>query len=115
MEIGRHASAHGIAAAVRHFVAQYPTLKKQTVFEFKSSYLKAKSKNGTEMKKLTTKARGRPKLLPEELMSKTIKTIKALRLRGAPVSVNVINAIAKGIVVANDRCLLVENGEGICS
>ena len=38
-------------------------------------------------------------------MSNTIKIIKALRLRGAPVSANVINAIAKGIVVANDRCL----------
>ena len=65
------------------FVAKYLTLKEQTVFEFKSSYLKAKSKNGTEVKKLTTKARGRPKLLPEELMSKTIKTNKALRLKGA--------------------------------
>ena len=48
-------------------------------------------------------------------MSKTIKTIKALRLRGAPVSENVINAIAKGIVVVtNDRCLLVENGGHLC-
>ena len=37
-----------------------------------------------------------------------------MRLRGAPLSANVINAIAKGIVVANDRCLLVENGGHLC-
>ena len=43
-------------------------------------------------------------------MKKTIKTIKVLRLKGAPISYNVINAIAKGIVVANDRTMLVEHG-----
>ena len=43
-------------------------------------------------------------------MKKAIQTIKALRLKGAPISYNVINAIAKGIVVANDRTMLVEHG-----
>ena len=33
-----------------------------------------------------------------------------MRLKGAPISYNVINAIAKGIVVANDRTMLVEHG-----
>ena len=41
-------------------------------------------------------------------MEKTITLIKALRLKGAPVNVNVIN-VAKGIVVANDRTLLIEH------
>ena len=44
-------------------------------------------------------------------MKKAIQTIKALRLKGNPISYNVINAIAKGIVVANDRTMLVEHGK----
>ena len=56
------------------------------------------------------KSRGRPTLLPETLMKKTIDTISALRLRGAPVTSSVINAVAKGIVQANDRTLLVQYG-----
>ena len=43
-------------------------------------------------------------------MKKAIQITKALRIKGAPISYNVINAIAKGIVVANDRTMLVEHG-----
>ena len=53
---------------------------------------------------------GRPALLPEDLMKKTIETIQALRLKGALVTAAVISAIAKGIVMANDRTILVEHG-----
>ncbi|CAH3135996.1 unnamed protein product [Porites lobata] len=56
------------------------------------------------------KKRGRPALLPDDLMKKTIEMIQALRLNGAPVTAVVINAIDKGIVIANDRTLLVEHG-----
>ena len=37
------------------------------------------------------------------------RTIQALRLKGAPVTVPVINAIAKRIVMANDRTILDEH------
>jgi len=53
---------------------------------------------------------GRPALLLEDLMKKTIETIQALRLKGALVTAAVISAIAKGIVMANDRTILVEHG-----
>ena len=43
-------------------------------------------------------------------MKKTIETVQSLRMKGAPISSSIINAIAKGIVIANDRMLLVENG-----
>ena len=43
-------------------------------------------------------------------MRRTIERIKSLRLKGAPVTCLVINAIAKGIVMANDQTILVENG-----
>ena len=42
-------------------------------------------------------------------MKKAIQTIKPLRLKDDPISYNVINTIAKGIVVANDRTMLVEH------
>ena len=44
-------------------------------------------------------------------MKKTVQKIKALCLKGAPISCNVINAIAKGIAVADNRTMLVEHGE----
>ena len=60
---------------------------------------------------LKTRKRERPaKLLPEEIINKTIKTLLDLRLKGGPVSSAVINAIARGIVMAEDRCLLTEYG-----
>ena len=43
-------------------------------------------------------------------MKKAIQTIKTLPFEGAPISQNVINAIAKGLVVANDRTMLVKHG-----
>ena len=43
-------------------------------------------------------------------MKKTIETVNALRLKGAPVSASVINSVAKGIILANDSSLLTENG-----
>ena len=41
---------------------------------------------------------------------KTIDTISALRLGGAPVTSSVINAVTKGIVLDNNKTLLAENG-----
>ena len=43
-------------------------------------------------------------------MKKAIETVSALCFKDAPVSASVINAVAKGIVLANDRSLLCENG-----
>ena len=43
-------------------------------------------------------------------MKKAIDTISALRLRRAPVTSSLINAVTKGIVQVNNRTLLVEDG-----
>ena len=43
-------------------------------------------------------------------MKKVLDTISALRLRGAPVSASVIRAVARGVILSNDRSLLVEDG-----
>ena len=65
------------------------------MFKFKKTYLKQKESSGKKVTILKAKKRGRPTLLPEEIMKKAIQTAKALRLKGAPISYNAINAIAK--------------------
>ena len=42
-------------------------------------------------------------LLPESLMKKVIETVANFWLRGAPASSAVICAVARGIIIANDR------------
>ena len=92
---------------------KYPGLKRQTVSDFKLAYLKLKKCNeaaNSDIKKIVKKKAGRPTLLPESLMKKVIETVANLRLRGAPVSSAVIRAVARGVIIANDRSLLLENG-----
>ena len=43
-------------------------------------------------------------------MKKVIETLTNLRLRGTPVSSAVIRAVARGVIIANNRSLLLENG-----
>ena len=108
-EIGKRAHKYRIASVLKHFAGVYPNLKKQTVFEFKKSYKKLKPMH-VNVTKIHSNKRGRPKILPEHLMEKTTDTVKSLQLKGAPISRSVINAIAKGIVITNDRMQFVENG-----
>ena len=89
---------------------KYPSLSKQTTSDFKKAYNTVKATTNHEVEVLPSKKRGRPALLPQDLMSKTIEIIESMRLRGAPVSANVINSIAKGVITANDQTILVENG-----
>ena len=59
---------------------------------------------------MEVKRRGRPTLLPADVMAKTISMVKCLRVKGAPVSSSVITAIARGMIKACDSSLLAENG-----
>ena len=91
---------------------KYPGLKRQTVGDFKLAYLKlTKSKEAadSDITKIVKKKTGRPMLLLENVMKKVIETITNLRLSGAPVSAAVIRAVARGVIIANDRLLLLEN------
>ena len=67
-EIGRYAANANIASAVRKYQLDFPNLRKQTAYEFKKAYLKEKGSR-KEVTILKAKKRGRPKLLPEEIMN----------------------------------------------
>ena len=108
-EIGRLAHKHGNAIALNMLAGRYPKLTKQSLSDFKKAYLALKS-NEDEALVIKKKKIGRPTLLPEELMKKTIEAVNALRVKGAPVSASVINSVAEGIILANDSSLLTENG-----
>jgi len=112
-EIGKYAADHGNASAVRTLGLKYPGLKRQTVSDFKLAYVKLKKSKEAEdgdITEIVKKKTGRPTLLPENLMKKVIETVASLRLKGAPVSAAVIRAVARGVIMANDRSLLLENG-----
>ena len=101
---------NGNASTLRFLSSKYQRLTKQSITEFKKAYNEDKQKGADLSEGIVMKSKGRLTLLPETLMKKTIDTINALRLRGAPATPSVINAVAKGIAQANDRTLLVENG-----
>ena len=90
----------------------YPTRSKQTVHKHKKDCLKGKEATNKEVTFLKSRKHGEAKLLSEDIMAKTIQTVKAFRLKDGPVSSAVNNARAKSVVVvmAEDQCLLTEHG-----
>ena len=54
--------------------------------------------------------RGMKTLLPSELDDKVVSMVKNMRVCGTVISRNLVAAVGKGIVLANDRTLLKENG-----
>ena len=95
---------------------KYPGLKWQTVSNFKLAYLELKKKQGKaddDVKETVKKKTGHPTLLPAEPIQKVVNLFSASRLKGAPVSPSVICSVARGVILANDRSLLLENGEHI--
>ena len=74
----QYAASTNIASAVRKYQADFPNLRRQTVFEFKKAYLKQKESSGKEVTILKAKKRGRPntsshrKYLEKELLPKQL-------------------------------------------
>ena len=86
-------------------------VSESTVRGFVDSYKRTRKENpNTDLVVVPKKKRGRQTLLPEELGSKVLTMIKSMRTSGAVINYNIMKAIALGIVKANDRTLLVENG-----
>ena len=114
--IGKYASEHGNAAAVK-FKANIEggQLGESTVRLFKKRYFeelkKAKHSGATvpEVKSIASRKRGRPLTLGD-VDTKAQAYIKALRKAGTPVNVNIVLAAAEGVVTAVDRTLLKKNG-----
>ena len=109
-EIGSFATVHGVAETLRKFKEKCPHLTKQSISDFKKGAQSAQKRTGQLPSTISSRKRGRPALMPEDLMKKTITLVEALRLKGAPVTASVSNSVAKGVVIANDRSILIEYG-----
>lgn len=103
-EIAKWGIAHGIRPAARKY-----SVPESTVRGLVKSYNKER-KERTELEQLPRKHRGAKTLLPENIDEKVIAMIKSMRAAGCVVNYNIAISIAKGIVLANDRSLLKENG-----
>ena len=98
-EIAKFAIQSGNKSASRRF-----GVPESTVHGMKRSYNEAKAAAPTNdaIKLLPPKKRGPKTLFPEELDQKVMEMASSMRLAGAVVNYNVLIAIAKGIVTAND-------------
>ena len=107
-EIGKHATRHGNAVTVKLLGGD-----RQTVSDFKLAYLELKKKQDkadNDVKEIAKKKTSPLILLPAELMQNVVDLVSALRLKGAPVSSSVICSVVRGVILANDRSLLLGNG-----
>ena len=105
-EVAKFAITASIKSAARKY-----GIPVNTVRGFKKSYeAKKRETPNKDVSSLPQKKRGRPTLLPEEIDEKVMDMASSMRLSGAVVNYNVLIAIAKGIITANDRTLLTENG-----
>ena len=116
-EIGKYASMHGNAAAIRHFSKELDTdLKEGSVRSWKSKYqaeVNIKRQLGeadTSVTRLTLKKTGRPLMLGEKLDGVVKHYIRAVREGGGVITTAITMAAATAIVRRADRNLLSENG-----
>ena len=63
-----------------------------------------------EVTELPRKKRGRPLMLGEELDNRVQELVSEIRDAGGIINTRIVRAVAKGVVIAEDRTLLLENG-----
>ena len=104
--VAKYAIAHG----GRPTATKYK-LPESTVRGFVKYFKETQKENpNTDLEVVPKRKRGRPTLLPEEIDQKVMIMIKKMRESGAVINYSIITAVATGIVIANDRTLLKENG-----
>ena len=117
-DIGKYAAEHGNSKAVKKFSEDLNCkISESTVRNIKSAYLKEihspKRKlnlDESEVLELTPKKRGRKLMLGDELDENVKKMVNSVRNSGGVINSAIVMAAGKGIVLAKDRSLLVENG-----
>ena len=115
-EIGRKAAEHGVLATVRYYATKLPDpLKESSVRTWKKAYIaelrrvRTQENTDTDIKQLSTKRRGRPYLLGEEVEMQVRAYLTALRANGAVVNTAIAISCAKGIIRKKDSNLLAAN------
>ena len=117
LSVGRYASENGVAAAVRHFKER--NLKESTVRDWRNLYLmelKEKVKVAGRVSEevvvtaLPVKKRGRPPIIGVKLDRILQDMIIAMRQRGTPIGTSVIIGVARGLLLKNNKSLILDFG-----
>ena len=108
--IGNYAHVHGTTAALRHFKTRYPELKYTTICDWRKAVADEEKKTKQPVTKLTSKKRGRPSMLPDEITVVIVKYINAIRDAGGIINTAIVIAAGLGIVKRMDPRLLECNG-----
>ena len=112
-KIARYAIDNGPTKAAKHFSKVLEkNISESTVRGFKSSYI-LQSAGKESVNKLTTKSRGRPTLLPNEMDNDVKDYIRDLRESGGILNTNIVQCIGKGVVLEKNKSLLLEYGGSI--
>lgn len=99
-----------VTTAIKTASSKYG-IPENTVRHFVKSYTEAKAAApNKDISSLPHKKRGRITLLPQDIDTKVMEMASSMRMSGAVVNYNILIAIAKGIITANDRTLLSEHG-----
>ena len=86
-------------------------LPELTVRGFVKSFKETQKENpNTDLEVVPKRKQEHPTLLPEEIDQKVMIMIKKMRGSGAVINYGIIIVVATGIIIANDRTLLKENG-----
>ena len=100
--IGKRAAEHGVVAAVRYYIRDFPNLKENTVMDWRNAYrlerVREDSEGGINITELPQKKRGHPLLLGEELDKHVQAYLTSFRESGAVVNTAIAMACAEGIV-----------------
>ena len=115
-KIGAYACVHGAAAAARHFSKEMgKNMHLSTVKSIKSQYKDELKKQRADtgrsvVNSLPEKKCGRTLLLGDELDKKLQLYTKRIRANGGPVTAGITMAAAGGLLMAEHKNRLAENG-----
>ena len=73
--ISNYAVIHGTSAALRHFKNKFPDLKYTTLCEWRKAIIVKTRKDHEVVTELEDKKRGRPLMLPEDVLSLIMKYV----------------------------------------
>ena len=101
---------YAIAHSGRPTATKYKLLE-STVRAFLKSFKETEKENpNTDLEVVPKRKRGRPTLPPEEIDQKVMIMITKMRGSGAVINYGIMTTVATGIIIANGRTLLKENG-----
>ena len=118
--IGKRAAEHGVVAAVRYYIRDFPNLKENTVRDWRNAYrlelrkrVRDESEGDNNITELPQKKKGRPLLLGEKLDKQVQAYLIIFRESGAVVNTAITMVCAEGIVRNADSNMLAVNGSHI--